>query len=71
MSSYHDKIAPPVATSTPKTYLGKRLLSNENDSSVVIISPPAKRRLMTVQIFTNLKKEINNHHETFLSKTYL
>ena len=68
MSSYHDKIAPPVATSTPKTYLGK---SNENGSSVVIISPPAKRRLRTVQIFTNLKKEINKHHETFLSKTYL
>ena len=41
MSSYHDKIAPPVAMSTPKP---KRLSSNENDSSVVIISPPAKRR---------------------------
>ena len=32
MSSYHDKIAPTVATSTPKRQLGKRLSSNKSDS---------------------------------------
>ena len=59
MSSYHDKIAPPIATSTPKGHSGKRPSSNQKDSSDVIISPPVKRRVKTVQIFTNLKKR--NH----------
>ena len=56
MSSYHHKIAPPIATSMPKRHLGKRPSSNQKDTSAVIISPPVMRRVKTVQIFTNLKK---------------
>ena len=56
MSSYHREIASPVATSTPKRHLGKRISSSKDDSSIVIISPPVKRRVKTVQIFPNLKK---------------
>ena len=57
MSSYHDKIAPPIATSTPKRHSGKRPSSNQKDSSVMIIFRPVKRRVKTVQIFKNLKKK--------------
>ena len=65
MSSYHDQTAPPLDTSTPKKYLGKRLSNNENDSSVVTISPSVKRRVKTVQTFTNLKK---SNHRSFYQK---
>ena len=72
LSSYHDKIAPPIATSMPKRHSGKRPFSNQKDSSVVIISPPVKRRVKTVQVFANLKeKQTIKYYEVFLLKTYL
>ena len=54
----------------PKIHLDKTLSSNQNDSSIVIISPTVKRRVKTVQISTNLKKETIKYHRIFITNLF-
>ena len=50
MSSHKNRynIAPSRAASTPKRH---------NDSSVIILSPPVRKRVKPTRIFTELKKK--------------